>query len=114
MTSTLPETSLDLETFFPGERNASYRMTEDAPGFAIVSGDYIVVDRSAPPLHGHLCAVKFEGDVSVRVREFRDCDGDWLFKSGRAGEPDVMVRPDSVRVVGRVVGVLRRYGRTDL
>jgi hypothetical protein len=108
-----PRESLDLEQLFPNPGTCVFRMTADAPLFLVAAGDYLVVEFGAdlPRGNGALMAVRREPEAEPRVRRVTAQVGGRVLTlaSGVPGERDEHLPTSMVHLVGRVVGVIRRY-----
>lgn len=111
MTTTLttPARSIDLEKLFANRGTVCFRMKADSPGFSIMPGDLIVTETGAVPQSDDLVVVDLECEGRC-VRRIRFGPHTVTLKSGSPAVPDVVMRAEQVRVVGRVVGVIRKYG----
>lgn len=111
MTQTLtpPARTVDLEALFPSRGTVAFRLKDDSPGFAMTPGDIVVVETGAKPETDDLVIVDLEC-AGRCVRRIRYGPHTVTLKSGNAGVPDVVLVAEQVRVVGKVVGVIRKYG----
>jgi hypothetical protein len=103
---------LDLEKLFANRGTVCFRMKADAPGFAIAAGDIVVTETGAVPETDDLVVVDLECDGRC-VRRIRFGPHTVSLKSGSPAVPDVVLMAGQVRVVGRVTGVIRKYGEDE-
>lgn len=100
MTTATQPGEIDLAEIFP--RGCFAFRAESAIAMpAVAAGDFIVC-RPGTPDQGQFAAVSIGGQTEVRVR--RD---DWLVRTGCR---EAHLDEPSVRVMGVVVGVVRRVG----
>lgn len=104
--------SIDLEQLFPRRDTVVFAMKVDAPLFFIAAGDLVVCEMyAAPSAPGALAVVILPDDPTPRVRRLTlNVRGKVAsLASGVAGERELHLPAGRVRVLGRVVGVIRRY-----
>ena len=74
----------------------------------ILDGDYILVERAETARDGEIVVALVDGQDATLKRCYREGDRIRLQPSNVAMEP-IVAPAESVRVQGRVIGVLRRY-----
>lgn len=76
----------------------------------IHDGDFLIVEPRDEVPNGRTAIVELDGAVTVK-RLVRDDGGRVLLRPANSEMAPVRVAGETVRVIGVVVGVLRRYGR---
>lgn len=73
----------------------------------MLSGDYIVVDKSITPVCGHIVVAVLDGDMTVKY--FARENGQYCLKAANPNYPPIMISDDNPPdIFGVVVGVVRR------
>ena len=75
---------------------------------AILDGDYILVEKTSVASNGDIVVALVDGLESTLKRIYKEGDKVRLQPSNAAMQP-IMVPAASVRIQGRVIGVLRKY-----
>lgn len=78
----------------------------------ICDGDYLIVEPCESADDGRTVVAEIDGSVTVK-RIFREADGRVRLQPANPEMLPLVVRGDDVRVLGVVVGVLRKYGFRD-
>jgi len=76
-------------------------------GAGIRPGDTVVVREDASPPDGSICVVMVEGEEATVKRIYREQDNRLRLVPENPGYEEII--PDEARILGRVVGVMRRY-----
>jgi repressor LexA len=74
----------------------------------IVSGDYVLVEKTNTARDGEIVVALVNGSDSTLKRMYREGDKIRLQPSNTALQP-IIVAAESVQIQGRVIGVLRKY-----
>lgn len=106
------EEVLALDKSLFGDREAFLLRArgESMTGAHIVDGDLLIVDPAAPVREGDIVAALIGEDATVK-RLARSGDDTVLVPANEEVEPIVLdPRDGTVRIVGKVIGLIRRFG----
>lgn len=75
----------------------------------ICDGDYILVERSSQARNGDIVVALIDGAEATLKRFFRELNGKVRLQPANAQMDPIVLPARSVRVQGKVIGVLRKY-----
>ncbi|MGH9377750.1 MAG: transcriptional repressor LexA [Terriglobia bacterium] len=75
----------------------------------ICDGDYILVERSSQAANGEIVVALIDGTDATLKRFFRESNGKVRLQPANSQMDPIVLPARSVRVQGRVIGVLRKY-----
>ena len=102
--------ALDKSLFGDREAFLLRARGESMTGAHIVDGDLLIVDPAAPVREGDIVAALIGEDATVK-RLARSGDDTVLVPANEEVEPIVLdPRDGTVRIVGKVIGLIRRFG----
>ncbi|MGH9344871.1 MAG: transcriptional repressor LexA [Terriglobia bacterium] len=75
----------------------------------ICDGDYILVERATQAANGEIVVALIDGSDATLKRFFREPDGNVRLQPANSQMDPIVLPSRSVRLQGRVIGVLRKY-----
>jgi repressor LexA len=75
----------------------------------ILSGDYVLVQRTAHIRDGEIVVALVDGTETTLKRIYREADGAVRLQPANAAMAPIRVSPEQVQIQGRVLAVLRKY-----
>ncbi|MBE0656291.1 MAG: transcriptional repressor LexA [Bryobacteraceae bacterium] len=75
----------------------------------ILSGDYVLAQRSASVRDGEIVVALVDGTETTLKRLYREADGRYRLQPANAEMQPILVRPEQLDIQGRVLAVLRKY-----
>ncbi|HPT28297.1 MAG TPA: transcriptional repressor LexA [Bryobacteraceae bacterium] len=75
----------------------------------ILSGDYVLVQRTAGVRDGEIAVALVDGLETTLKRVYREPDGQFRLQPANAGMSPIRVAPERLQIQGRVLAVLRKY-----
>ena len=78
-------------------------------GDHILSGDYVLVQRTDRVRDGEIVVALVDGAETTLKRLYREADGRYRLQPANAEVQPILVRPEQLDIQGRVLAVLRKY-----
>jgi repressor LexA len=75
----------------------------------ILSGDYVLAQRSSSVRDGEIVVALVDGTETTLKRLYREADGRYRLQPANAEMQPILVRPEQLEIQGRVLAVLRKY-----
>ena len=106
------EDEIDLVSYLVRRPAATFVLQvsgDSMEGAGILDGDYVVVDKSVKPAHGHTVVAVLDGDMTIKYYHERK-DGYYLVPANEKYRPISLSFDNPPEIWGVVVGVVRRCG----
>ena len=75
----------------------------------ILSGDYVLVQRTDRVRDGEIVVALVDGMETTLKRLYREPDGRYRLQPANAAMQPILVDPEQLQIQGRVLAVLRKY-----
>ncbi len=97
-------------SIFRGEGLFALRIKGDSmSGMGILNGDIVVVRKKSHAENGEVVVVVIDGEATLK--RFIKENGKIKLRAENPAYPDIILEPgDSVQIVGKLIGVIRKYG----
>jgi repressor LexA len=78
-------------------------------GDHILSGDYVLVQRTASVRDGEIAVALVDGLETTLKRVYREADGNYRLQPANTEMQPIRVHPERLQIQGRVLAVLRKF-----